>query len=318
MTSSPHYSIADIERETGISRDTLRVWERRYSFPTPLRNERRERIYNSEQLNRLRLIKQLMDSGIQPGKLVVLDDHQLRKLTVQPYVTTEISANAEDVLEILTGGSLYDLLPRLEELLQRHGLRNFLTDVVAPLNRAVGEAWFAGRIGILDEHYYTEQIRIVLTDSLRRMPRKEGVHTRVLLSTVPGEPHNIGLLMVGCTLSLEGAEVLSLGMQTPLEEIVRGAVENQCSIVGVSFSEYLSRRTIASQLVRLRKILPEDISLWAGGSGVSMIKLLRKNIRIFNDLCQIQVALQEKLNPALTGAGPGQQITTLHTVSSGS
>ncbi len=299
--NSQNYSIAEIEQETGIKRDTLRVWERRYNFPIPLRNERRERIYSSEQLSRLRLIKQLMDSGTQPGKLVTLDKAQLHALAEQ-HVGRSVSFPGSGVLELLTGGSLCELQPRLEILLKELGLHGFLSNVVAPLNHAVGEAWFAGKLGILDEHHYTEQIRMILTAEMRRTARNDGARPRVLLSTMPGEPHGIGLLMVACTLSLEGAEVLSLGVQTPLEEIVRGAVENKCAIVGVSCSEYLRRRTVASQLVRLRSMLPENIALWAGGSGLRNITLLQENIRIFSDLSQISAALQDQQIRSLTGS----------------
>ena len=37
MTEAAH-TIADVERDTGLSKDTLRVWERRYGFPLPLRD----------------------------------------------------------------------------------------------------------------------------------------------------------------------------------------------------------------------------------------------------------------------------------------
>jgi methylmalonyl-CoA mutase cobalamin-binding subunit len=293
MASLPLFSIAEIEQETGIKRDTLRVWERRYGYPVPHRNERGERKYSGEQLGRLRLIKQLMDSGMQPGKLVPQDDQQLLQLTVSTRV---YSPDVEELLDILARGALYTLMPRLEELLQRHGVRNFLTDVVAPLNEAVGKAWFAGRIGIRDEHYYTEQLRRVLALVQPPQPEHEGTPLRALLSTFPGEPHGIGLLMVECTLSKEGVEVLSLGVQTPLVEIVRGAVENRCNIVGISCSEYLSRRTIAAQLVNLRTMLPENITLWAGGCGVRTLTFLDKKIRIFTELQQIPAAVAVEIN----------------------
>ena len=35
------YSIGVVERDTGIDRDTLRVWERRYGFPEPVRRAMR-------------------------------------------------------------------------------------------------------------------------------------------------------------------------------------------------------------------------------------------------------------------------------------
>ncbi|MDD2308603.1 MAG: MerR family transcriptional regulator [Desulfuromonadaceae bacterium] len=293
--SNDLFSISDIERESGIRCDTLRVWERRYGFPTPSRNERGERVYPREQLLRLRLIKQLQDRGMQPGKLVSLEYQQLQRLTSRPDNSALASADVEMLLDMLSSGLGYGLSNKLEALLSLYGLRIFLADVVAPMNHAVGKAWFEGKIGILDEHLYAETIRNVLTVALGGLP--QGVkNPRVLLTTLPGEQHGIGLLMVACMLRLEGAGVVMAGVQTPLEEIVRGAIECGSGIVGISCSEYMGRRTIASQLVKLRALLPEDVALWAGGSGVRTLAFLKDNVRLFNDLDQIQPAVQAARN----------------------
>jgi hypothetical protein len=65
-------SISQVERETGLSKDTLRVWERRYGFPSPARNRNDERMYSDDQVQRLRVIRRLLDSGLRPGKIVGL------------------------------------------------------------------------------------------------------------------------------------------------------------------------------------------------------------------------------------------------------
>ena len=75
MTSSSSeapawHAIADVERDTGLSKDTLRVWERRYGFPTPTRDAQGERQYDNEQLLRLRHIRRLIDAGHRPGRVV--------------------------------------------------------------------------------------------------------------------------------------------------------------------------------------------------------------------------------------------------------
>ena len=57
-------SIAAVERDTGIGKDTLRVWERRYGFPVPGRDANDERIYPMAQVEKLRVIKRLMDQGV--------------------------------------------------------------------------------------------------------------------------------------------------------------------------------------------------------------------------------------------------------------
>ena len=61
------YSISAVERDTGIGRDTLLIWERRYGYPGPVRGHKGERRY---WLQRLQLIQRLLDQGMRPGKIV--------------------------------------------------------------------------------------------------------------------------------------------------------------------------------------------------------------------------------------------------------
>ena len=43
-------NISAVERETGLSKDVLRIWERRYGFPEPHRDDNAERQYPQEQV----------------------------------------------------------------------------------------------------------------------------------------------------------------------------------------------------------------------------------------------------------------------------
>src|SRR5512137_1739057 len=73
-------SIAAVERDTGLSKDTLRVWERRYGFPRPLRDANGDRVYPLDQVDRLRLLKRLMDQGHRPGKIAECSLEHLQTL----------------------------------------------------------------------------------------------------------------------------------------------------------------------------------------------------------------------------------------------
>lgn len=64
------YSISAVERDTGIGRDALRIWERRYGYPSPVRGHKGERRYPLSQVQRLQLIRRLLDQGLRPGKIV--------------------------------------------------------------------------------------------------------------------------------------------------------------------------------------------------------------------------------------------------------
>ena len=74
-------SIAAVERDTGIGKDTLRIWERRYGFPTPDRDGFGERSYPLEQVEKLRVIKRLLDQGHRPGRIVALPMETLLRLS---------------------------------------------------------------------------------------------------------------------------------------------------------------------------------------------------------------------------------------------
>ena len=74
------YPISAVERETGLSKDTLRMWERRYGFPKPTRDAQGERLYPAEQVARLRTLRRLIHAGHRPGKVVTLTAQALQAL----------------------------------------------------------------------------------------------------------------------------------------------------------------------------------------------------------------------------------------------
>ena len=101
--NTPGFNIAAVERDTGLSKDVLRMWERRYGFPVPDRDDNGERSYPADQVDRLRLIKRLMDQGHRPGKLIATPTTELTALaprrTKPPAAHTP--AMAEELAELL-------------------------------------------------------------------------------------------------------------------------------------------------------------------------------------------------------------------------
>src|SRR5215204_5148703 len=83
----PQFAIAAVERDVGLSKDVLRVWERRYGFPKPDRDANGERLYSAGQVLRLRLIKRLMDQGHRPGRLMSISVDELEALAAGSRAT---------------------------------------------------------------------------------------------------------------------------------------------------------------------------------------------------------------------------------------
>ncbi|MEY2804466.1 MAG: hypothetical protein RL657_1802 [Pseudomonadota bacterium] len=266
-------SIAAVERDTGIGKDTLRIWERRYGFPTPGRDSFGERSYPLEQVEKLRVIKRLLDQGHRPGRIVALPMETLvrlsqgqtstpQKLQMEPGGGTEL----RDFLDCVLQHDAESLRRRLNQAVVSLGHYRFITDLVAPLNGMIGDAWVRGELEIFEEHLYTECVTSVLRQAIGNVPQaQQQSRPSVLLTTFPQESHGLGLLMVECLLSLEGCRCLSLGTQTPLGDIVKAARAHQVDIVALSFSMSLNPNQVADGLLELRQQLPASVQLWAGG-----------------------------------------------------
>ena len=77
----PHessYRIGAVARLTGVNVDTLRIWERRYRVVTPQRSEGGSRLYCEADIERLVLIKRLVDAGHAIGTVAGLTHEQLK------------------------------------------------------------------------------------------------------------------------------------------------------------------------------------------------------------------------------------------------
>lgn len=278
-TSDPGLSIAAVERETGLSKDTLRVWEKRYGFPAPTRDSAGDRLYSAADVQRLKLIRRLLDGGLRPGRVVGLDDAQLQGLLAaqQPAATAGLSRTndqghtASSVLEeLLHAIGTHDpraLRHGLNHAQLRMGLGAFVTELVAPLTTAVGDAWAQGRFEIYEEHLYTEVLTGVLRHAIATLaPQPEPLGPKVLLTTLPQEQHGLGLLMVEALLALEGCTCVSLGTQTPLTDIAQAARAHRVDVVALSFSNVHKPALVKASLRELRAQLAPATALWVGGA----------------------------------------------------
>lgn len=266
-------SIAAVERDTGLSKDTLRVWERRYGFPMPERDAAGERAYTLEQVEKLRIVKRLLDAGHRPGRIVPLPLEELMALsesTVDPPQRAVEPSGLGDLrrfLDLVRAHDARGLRNDLTRLLSRHGVARFVIDVVTPLNMAVGDAWLRGQMEIFEEHVYTETVQVVLRQAIASIPQApEAGRPAVLLTTFPGEPHGLGLLMAEAILALEGCECVSLGVQTPIWDIVLAAAAHGSDIVALGFTGCMNPNQVVDGLTELRAKLPPAQQIWAGGS----------------------------------------------------
>lgn len=279
-------SIAAVERDCGLPKDTLRVWERRYGFPNPYRGHNDERLYPAYQVATLRLLRRLVDAGHRPGKVVGRSDEDLSVMLRQVGVPAlhAIGSEAQRVLKLLAAYDAAGLREILNAMVLRAGLGAFAAEIGPGLAEAVGSAWSRGALEIHQEHLFTEQFTTVLRSAINAaqgagLPQRR---PRVLFSTFPQEPHALGLLMADAMFTLEGCLGISLGVQTPIPEIAAAARAHEADILALSFSSMMPALQATAGLRELRGLIPDTVEIWAGGAcpglrpkpGVSVLRAL--------------------------------------------
>jgi methanogenic corrinoid protein MtbC1 len=297
-------SIAAVERDTGIGKDTLRVWERRYGFPTPGRDANDERTYPMVQVEKLRVIKRLMDQGHRPGRIVAQSMDALQHLSRgEAILQSSQSAGPEcqDLTAYITLLQAQDqegIRRELLNVLTQEGLQKFVTDWVAPLTALVGEAWARGDLAVHEEHLYTECVSNLMRQAIAAIPRPDnGGEPVVLLTTFPQEAHGLGLLMAESLLTLQGCRCVSLGTQTPVRDIAQAAIAHRADVVALSFSLNMNPNHVVDGLAELNALLPSTVEVWAGGGSPALRRRQIEQVLVFDGLASISEAVMQWRQP---------------------
>jgi DNA-binding transcriptional MerR regulator/methylmalonyl-CoA mutase cobalamin-binding subunit len=293
-----------------VAKETLRVWERRYDFPQPLRDPNGERVYPIEQVHKLRLVKRLIDLGFRPGKVIQYSADELQALTGKATGSSNgASAPAPELqtyLDLCKSHQMEALRRKLSQALLMMGLKSFVIELVSPLTSLIGEAWASGQLATFEEHLYTESLTVVMRSAIFAMPQANGNHVsapRILLTTLPQERHGLGLLMAEAMCVAEGAHCISLGVQTPLLDIVEAARAQRVDIIALSFSVAMNPRQALDGLAELHTRLAGSAELWAGGSNSALKRRRPPYVRAF-ELADLAAAIAEwRTRNAVLSAG---------------
>jgi MerR family transcriptional regulator, light-induced transcriptional regulator len=148
----------------------------------------------------------------------------------------------------------------------RLGPLTFLETRIAPLIHLIGESWRAGRLEVRHEHFLSERVGDLLR-SLRLPLDERARGAMVVLGSLPGETHALGLQMAALVLAFAGCRVLFLGTEVPVAEVATLAADLGAGAVALSASSATRGSTTNGHIRRLRKMLPRRVRLVVGGDG---------------------------------------------------
>jgi len=173
------------------------------------------------------------------------------------------------------------------------GVNRFVIELLAPLNAMVGDAWMRAEIQVFEEHMYTECATVVMRQAIHQLTSHTAHRRpRVLLTTFAQEEHAMGLLMAESLLTLQGCYCLPMGVKTPLSDIAKAVLACHPDIVALSFSITQNPNHVLDGLAELRRLLPEQVEIWAGGRAPVLQRRPPTGVTVIADLAQIEVQVQ--------------------------
>jgi methanogenic corrinoid protein MtbC1 len=240
FSNTPLYNTKAVAQETGVPADTFRAWERRYGVPRPQRTEGGHRLYSERDIAIIRWLRDRTAEGLTISQAIALmssgsdtnlawlntavdtEPHTWERLN-QRLVGALIDFDSTRADQIL--GEAFALYP-LEEVFLR---------LIEPSMVEIGEQWHQGKITVTAEHFATQFVRRKLASLFNTYNINEG-RGMLIVGCAPTEQHDLGALLLAVFLVRHGWQVIYLGPEIPLSDLLDTIQRLQPDMVCMSAS----------------------------------------------------------------------------------
>jgi MerR family transcriptional regulator, light-induced transcriptional regulator len=298
------HRIHRVAKLTGLSKDVVRVWERRYGLVKPLRSANRYREYTDEDVALLRFLKEELDRGQTIGALAVEGrESLLQRMQASSAPTPQAIKPHEHLLDELV--ALLDPLEKTQFEQKLNGavavipFEESVQRILLPLQRRVGELWHEGRLNVAVEHYVTKLVQQKLFSVMNQLPINE-FGPRVVIACPEGEAHEIGAQAVAYLAATRGCHVYYLGPNLPNSDLLALCERIRPDLVLLSLTEIKSDAA-ARHLVHELESLSTQWPVAIGGHGARAIEhfLEHSKIELLDDLTALHSRLMILLSTRL-------------------
>lgn len=250
------HSIGDVAELTGVAAGTLRAWETRYGVVTPSRTTTAYRSYSDHDVEVVRRMRVLVDSGI-PAR-------RAARMAGEAPAATAVEAPEAPTAPATSGSPLGDhgtltrvaarfdpvaLQDALDEAFSLASVDRVIDEWLMPSLGVLGAAWEAGEVDVAGEHFVSSAVMRRLA-ALFEASGAQG--PRVLVGLPPRSRHELPVLAFAVCLRRAGLDVLYLGADVPLESwpaVVRASAP-RAAVISAAHSRDVEAATATAGVLR--------------------------------------------------------------------
>ena len=293
-----------VMRRTGLSADVLRAWEKRYQAVAPERSAGGQRLYSDEDVERLTLLNQVTANGRNVSQVARRSLNELRAMLIEDAGVSAAGPSDDE-------GSFDDraLLPRLldaterldgqelERLLRQGtlqvGAAAAIERVIVPFLHEIGVRWHRNMLNPAHEHLATAVVQRTLHWVLDGASPAENA-PRIVVASLQGERHEIGLQIVAAIASGEDWRVVFLGADLPVDTIASATQQAGARVLAISIVAAEADAPVIASITTLRRLLGDAVTILVGGAAATRFRkeLHPLGVHLVTDLPQLRTFLR--------------------------
>ena len=254
------FPIGTVSRLTGVNSVTLRAWERRYGLINPTRTDSGHRLYSDDDIERIKLILELIDKGITISRVnealrAAGEDADTDKLdhwnTYQETMLRGVNDFDEAILDAVYSESM-SLYP--VELVTKH--------LLLPLLEKLGERWQRVSTGVAEEHFFSVFMRNKLGARFHHQ-NQQNSGPKLIAACLPNEHHEFGLLLLSLAAHARGYRIILLGADMPLSQLAE--VVHRTNSDGIILSSSIDTDPVQLKTDLEQLVQDSNVPVWVGG-----------------------------------------------------
>ena len=258
------FPIRTVSSLTGVNVITLRAWEQRHGLVRPARTAKGHRLYRREDIDRINRTVTLLEKGIAISQVQNSLDQGSARATAEQHPPlaqywTRYQSRMLGAIAQFDEDSLEDAY---SQALSVHPIEQVTQQLMMPLLRELGRRWEQGEGGVAEEHFFGVYLRNKLGARFHHLARV-ATGVRILAACLPGEQHEIGLLLFALAAQERGLRPVLLGANLPLEEVSASIKRARCGSIVLSGSIPLAPQVFGKQLPQL--VAAAGIPVFVGG-----------------------------------------------------
>jgi DNA-binding transcriptional MerR regulator/methylmalonyl-CoA mutase cobalamin-binding subunit len=245
---------------TGVNAVTLRAWERRYGLIRPSRTPKGHRLYTRQDIE---LIEEILDRLAQ-GMSISQITHEIleHQSDADQAADSAWAKYTRRMIDAIVEFDDHALDSVYNDAMALYPVDIVTTQLIMPLLDELGERWEKQTGSIAEEHFFSVYLRNKLGARFHHQ-NLQNTGPKLIVSCLPGEHHEFGILLFALTAHSKGFQIVLLGADLPVEELEHVAHKTGSQGIVLAGSAALGCESLYQQISSLTEKV--SIPVFIGG-----------------------------------------------------